>query len=292
VWFDRSGKTISTVGAPEQSALGDPQLSPDGKYVAFDRSVDGNRDVWLLEVGRNLMTRFTFTPGSDVEPVWSPDGSRLAYASIRGTAVYDVLVRRTNGVGAEEVLIQSPVSKYLEDWSSDGKFLLFRPADLKTGRDLTGMSVEDRKPFAVANTEFEEKEGQFSPDGRWVLYQSNDSGRFEIYIQPFPTAGGRTQISTVGGEHPRWRRDGKELYYIASDGVLMAVPVSLPSNEQRVEAGTPVALFKPRIMPAVGGNRQQYVVTADGQRFLVVVPEEATVASIAVVQNWTKALQK
>jgi dipeptidyl aminopeptidase/acylaminoacyl peptidase len=146
---------------------------------------------------------------------------------------------------------------------------------------------EDRKPVAVVQTEFEERDAQFSPDGKWIAYQSNESGRFEIYIQPFPGPGRREQASTNGGAQVRWRRDGKELFYIALDGRLMAVPIQARSNDQAFEVGTPVPLFATRVGGAVQFDRQQYVVSQDGHRFLMnTVIDEPAASPIVVILNW------
>ena len=166
--------------------------------------------------------------------------------------------------------------------------------DPKTRPNLWVLPLSgERKPFPFVNTNFDERNGQFSPDGRWVAYQSNESGRFEIYVQPFPGPGGKWQVSTGGGVDPRWRHDGKELFYIASDGKLMSAAVQ--RSGQTLEASTPVALFQTRI---VGGNlsntqRQQYAVAPDGKRFLVnTIADESTASPIIIVTNWTAGLKK
>ena len=179
-----------------------------------------------------------------------------------------------------------------EDWSSDGRFLLYFQNDPKTGYDLWVLPLfGERKPFPFVNTSFIERNGQFSPDGRWVAYESNESGRNEIYVQAFPGPGGKWQVSTGGGIEPRWRRDGKELFYIALDGKLMAAPIQAAG--QALEAGAPISLFQTRI---VGGGqsgwRQQYAVAPDGQRFLInITVDESTASPITIVTNWARALK-
>ena len=164
-----------------------------------------------------------------------------------------------------------------------------RTSSGKTENDIWALPLNgDRKPFAVVQTAFEEKDAQFSPDGRWIAYQSNETGQFEIYLQQFPGPGGRQRISTAGGAQVRWRRDGRELFYIALDGRLMAVPIRFASNGQAVDAGTPAPLFATHVGGAVSGlDRQQYVVSPDGQRFLMsVVPEDPNPPPITVILNW------
>jgi hypothetical protein len=155
------------------------------------------------------------------------------------------------------------------------------------GRSIRQDPREDRKPVPIVQTTFNEREGQFSPDGKWIAYQSDESGRFEIYVQPFTGPGGKSQISTDGGAQVRWRRDGKELFYIGLDNRLMAVPIRLDASAMVVEASVPVPLFVTRVGGAVmGGDKQQYVVSADGQRFLMNTVVEEAAAPLTVILNW------
>ena len=173
------------------------------------------------------------------------------------------------------------------DWSKDGRFLLYSQGDPKTGGDLWAlpMTGNDRKPVVVANTAFEERQGQFSPDGRWVAYQTNESGSsFEIVVQAFPEPSGKWQVSTGGGTQPRWRADGKELYFIAPDRKLMAVPVAVLGSA--FEAGKPVALFATRILGGGGQFKPQYAVSRDGRFLINQVVEESTAAPITLILNW------
>ena len=287
VWFERSGKEIGNVGAPDAVLL-NPSLSPDARRVAVQRRVNQNTDIWLLEVGNGAFRRLTFEASTEAFPIWSPDGSRIAFNGNR-KGTYDLYQKPATGAGSDELLLPTGLDKNPMDWSPDGRFLLYRSRDPKTLYDLWALPMEgDRKPFPVVQTNFDERDGQFSPDGKWIAYQSNESaGRFEIYVQPFPGPG-KWQISTNGGAQVRWRRDGKELFYIGLDGRLMAVPIRLASNGQAVEPGTPVPLFATRIGGAVQGvDRQQYMVSPDGQRFLMkTVTEEASTSSIMVILNW------
>ncbi len=295
VWFDRSGREIGRVGGPDASTPINPSLSPDGRRVAVRRLVNGNSDIWLLDVARNVLSRFTFDPAIEFAAVWAPDGSRLAFNSNRNGA-FDLFQKSAAGAGVEDVLLVTPQLKTPGDWSLDGRFLLYRDVDPRTGWDLWALPLEgDRKPFPVVRTDFEERDGQFSPDGRWIAYQSNESGRVEIYVQPFggpeARARGKWQVSTTGGAQVRWRRDGKELFFIALDDRLMAVPIRLAPDGQGIDVGVPAPLFETHIggATAQGVGTQQYVVVPDGERFLMNTVTEDAVARITVVLNWKSA---
>jgi Tol biopolymer transport system component len=264
-----------------------PQFLPDGRRVAVSRSVNGNTDIWLLELGRGILSRFTFDAALDSYPIWSPDGSRIVFQSNRkGNA--DLYQKPVNSAGSEEPLLANPQSKLPWDWSADGRFLLHRSIDPRSGYDLWVLPMDgDRKPFPVVQTDFDERDGQFSPDGKWIAYQSNESGRFEIYVQPFPGLGAKAQISTNGGAQVRWRSDGRELFYVALDERLMAVPVRTTSDGKTIDAVAPVPLFATRVGGAVQGfQRPQYMVSPDGQRFLMSTVTEEAVPPITVILNW------
>jgi Tol biopolymer transport system component len=285
VWFDGSGKENERIGGRDNTS--NPSLSPDGRYVAVQRSVNGNTDIWLLELARGVLSRFTFDPASEQRPLWSPDGARLVFNSDR-KGVYDLYLKSATGTGTEELLLATPQPKTPLDWSRDGRFILYRVNDPKTGYDIWALPIEgDRKPIPLLHTNFDEREAQFSPDGKWIAYQSNESGRFEIYVQPFPGLGRKWQISTDGGAQVRWRGDGKELFYIGLDDRLMAFPIRLSSDGQSVESGTPVPLFVTHIGGALPGtNRQQYMVSPNGQRFLMqVLTTEADTSPITLILN-------
>jgi Tol biopolymer transport system component len=289
VWFDRSGKTLGKVGDPDNSGSTNPSLSPDGQLLARNRTVNGNNDVWVLELGRDVLSRFTFDAGTDIFPVWSPDGGRIVFASDRQGAIGDLYEKSASGEQkAERLLLATPQSKYPTDWSPDGRVVLYRATDTKTGQDVWAVPVDgDRKPSPIIHTTFDERDGQFSPDGQWIAYESNESGRSEIYVEAFPPAGGKRQISTNGGAQVRWRRDGTELFYIALDGRLIATPIRFASNRRAVEPGSPVPLFMTGIGGALQGNlRQQYSVSPDGNRFLMnTVAGEAVASPITIVLN-------
>jgi eukaryotic-like serine/threonine-protein kinase len=288
IWFDRTGKEIGTVGEPNDAGPGNPALSPDSRRVATNRTIDGNTDIWILDLGRDLLNRFTFDMAADAVPRWSPDGNQIVFTSNR-TGVYDLYLKPANGSGTEELLLATSQNKAPADWSPDGGFILYRTPGLSTGFDLWALPIHgDRKPFPVAQTNFEERDGQFSPDGKWIAYQSNESGRVEIVIQSFPSPGSKLQVSREGGAQIRWRADGKELFYIALDGRLMAVPIQFALDGRSVNAGTPVPLFATRVGGAVqASNPQQYVASPDGQRFLMnTLPEEGNASPITVILNW------
>jgi eukaryotic-like serine/threonine-protein kinase len=294
-WFDRSGTARGVIGEPDDTLL-TPRLSPDDRRVAETHTVQGNQDIWLVDGAR--ASRFTFDTGQDSFPVWSPDNSRLVYMSRRtGTGIGALYHKLTNGAGVEEQLLSTDQVLAPASWSADGRFLLYLSFDPKTNTDLWVMPMtgEDRKPFVFLKTPFREAYGVFSPDGRWVAYHSNETGRPEIYVRPFvppgatgtaaTAAGGQWQVSTAGGIHPLWRSDGKELYYINPDGAMMAAPINV--NGATVEPGAPVMLFPTRI---VGGGAdiqqgRQYDVTADG-RFLINTVLNEAAAPITLLQNW------
>jgi Tol biopolymer transport system component len=284
-WVDRSGTETGTVGIQDSGGPTNPSISPDGRHIALYRTASANVDIWLLDIARGVLSRFTSDAANDVNPVWSPDGAQIAFQSNR-TGVSDLYVKSASGAGGDQVLLSTPEDKAPSDWSHDGRFLLYRNTGPKTGYDLWALpTTGDRKQFPVAETEFEERDGQFSPDGKWVAYQSNESGRFEIYVQPFPGPGGKWQVSTNGGAQVRWRPDGKELFYIAMDAKLMAVPIALGGNQP--EIGAPVALFTTRLGGAVQGiAKQQYVVSANGQRFLINTVTNEPASPISVILNW------
>jgi Tol biopolymer transport system component len=284
-WYDRTGKVLSVVGQADPASPLYPELSPDGARLALYRLTQTNADIWLADLARGGLTRFTFDPAIDTSPVWSGDGMRIAFESTRKGSG-NLYTKPSSGAGIEELLLESPNQKAVMDWSKDGRYLLYYEADPKTGRDLWALPMvgNDRKPIVIVKTPFEETNGQFSPDGRWVAYETNESGRPEIVVQPFPVPTGKWQVSTGGGIQPRWRADGKELYFVAPDGKLMAV--SIRAADATFSAGTPMTLFQANLAPGAGTNKQQYAVSRDG-RFLINQPAEASTSSpITLILNW------
>jgi serine/threonine protein kinase len=291
VWADRSGREIDKVVYPDVSAQG-PALSHDGRRVAVFRDTNGNNDIWTYETGRRAWDRVTFGSGSNIYPLWSPDDRRIVFGSRRGEMdLYWKLLSAPPG--SEERLLSTLGPKFPMDWSRDGRFLLFNLIDPQRGGDIWALPMDgDRKPFVVVHTDFDELLPQFSPDGAWIAYQSDKTGRYEIYVQAFPGPGGDTRISIDGGAQVRWNPNGKELFYVAADDRLMAVPMRFASNGKTVEPGTPLALFATSVgSKAINTNRQQYMVSPDGQSFVMnSVVGEASSSPITVILNWKPRL--
>ena len=292
VWIDRAGKRGAAVGKP-----GDFQtiaVSPDERTVAVSIGNGSQSDIWLQDLARGVLTRFTFSSGIARNPVWSPDGSHLAFA-LQGLGSYsaDIYRKPVGGNDREELLLHSGINGYPLDWSPDGKWIVYQQTARKTGLDLLLLPMNgERKPIMYLQTPFDEQAAHVSPDGRWMAYHSNESGRNQVYVQSVPPSGTKYQISASGGVAPQWRPDGKELFYVSTDQKLMAVPIKLGAT---VDAGTPLPLFP---LPATGaavstGTAFSYAPARDGQRFLVNVPaggESASVPKITIVTNWDRAL--
>jgi Tol biopolymer transport system component len=285
IWFDRTGKRLEAIGEPGHHIRA--QISPDEKKVVVDllESKTGTCDLWLIELARGgISSRFTFDPSLNLSPVWSPDGTRVAFASNR-TGTSDIYEKASSGAGKEELLLHSDLTKLPTDWSPDGRFLLYTQTGGKTNQDIWVLSLPEKKPAPFLQTEFVERDGSFSPDGKWIAYTSDESGREEIYVQTFPASGGKWQISDGGGSRARWRRDGTELFYLAPDGRIMAVEVTAGATIQR---SAPQPLFTTRI----NHPHARFAVSANGQRFLVPTPSgEADSLPLNVVVNWTKAIR-
>jgi Tol biopolymer transport system component len=284
-WFDRSGRALGTLGSPEQTGLTNLRLSPDERHVAAERSLQSETDLWLLDATRQM--RFTHGSNGAVTrlPVWSPDGRRIAFESIHSGSVA-LSVKPYPEEGDEEVIFESPEVKVPCDWSADGRFLIYYVPDPKTGTDLWLLPMATRVPVLFLRTDANELWGQFSPDGRWIAYQSNETGRYEIYVRPFPARGGPIPVSTAGGVYPRWSRDGNALYFIAPDAKMMTA--SIRAAAITLEAGAPAALFQTRRLGGglnVIGRSHQYDVARDG-RFLINVEAESAIPPITLLMNW------
>jgi len=288
LWFDRSGNQVGVAAAPDAATSLNPTLSPDGRRVALTRSVNGNSDIWLLELGRGVFSRFTFGAMPEIYPVWSPDGTRIVYAASNRTgAGFRLFQKSVTGAGEASPLLDTSQNMIPEDWSRDGRFLSYVRLDAALKSDIWVFPLEGKaKPFPVTQTGYDETTNQFSPDGHWIAFESNESGRNEIYVQPFPSAAAKTIVSTGGGLQPHWGPDGRELFYVAPDGRLMAVPLRVATDRQAIEPGSPVPLFVTRISSTrTGGSRQEYIVSPDGRRFLMNTFVEQAGAPITLVLN-------
>ena len=289
VWVDRSGRESDKVVYDDGAALGG-SLSNDGRRVAVYRFQNDNMDIWSYDISRRAWDRITSHPGDDLYPTWSRDGTSMVTGSVRTTTSVDLYRTFLSGPqGREELLLASSVEKFPMDWSSDGRFLLYDVLDPKRGFDMWALPLEgDRKPFPVVETEFNEGLSQFSSDGQWIAYQSDRTGRPEIYLRPFPGPGADVRVSVEGGAQVRWSPNGGEVYYIAADNQLMAVPVSFVSGGASVELGTPVALFRTILSSAAGPMyKQQCMVSPDGQSFVMhAAVGEANASPITIIQNW------
>ena len=290
-WFDRTGKEIGHMGA--HKTFRDAVLSPDGRRaVAFLREPDESGDLWLLDVSRDVASRFTFQRRANMlNPIWSPDGSRIMFASPNSEGDFQLYERSSDGSGSDAPVVTTSKSAVPTDWSADGRFVAFEDRDAKTGkRDLWLLPISgDRKAVPYLQTPFDKFQAQFSPDGQWMAYCSDESGRWEIYLQPIPATGGKVLVSSSGGTQPRWRRDGKELFYLSTDLKIMSVAVKLGRVP---ELSAPKALFSARIVQNALGT-DEFVVTPDGQRFLATAATSANASQpLNVALNWQEELAK
>jgi len=295
-WYDRAGKESGTVG--DVGVISNPNLSPDDSRVALDvaDAKATSVNVWLNDVKRGTNSRFTFDNAEDVGGVWSRDGSLIAYRSLQANDT-NVFVKQAQGLQPARSIFSVKDSGHVSDdlapnsWSLDNKELLCTLQPAEGGSQLVLLSTSDGKMTRFLTTNTSESNGQISPDGKWVAYASNESGDWEIYVTTYPTAAGKWQVSRGGGTEPRWRGDGKEMFYIGAGSTLMSVPIT---SDGTFAAGNPTPLFRTQFRAQVSSTDQfSYDVTKDGQRFVVIrYAKPAQVAPLHIILNATADLRK
>jgi len=292
-WYDRGGKLLGTVGSP--SFVFDPAISPDEKSILFRRRSDAT-DLWLWDLSRGTDQRLTTDGPSNAAPFWSPKGDRMVFASWRSGTV-NLYQKTTSGTGKDELLLASNNAKWPAQWSHDGRFIVYSENDPKTRRDIWVLPMDGAtkgKPVPFLHSEFNEYEGQLSPDSHWMAYTSDATGQPEVYVLPFPDGEGRTKISFAGGEQPRWGGDGKELFFVGAEGKMMAVAVKATAGPRpSFKAGVPEVLFQTKLTRTVSPVFE-YDVTADGKRFLLdnVASGLMSAPPLTVEVNWDAELKK
>ncbi len=287
MWFDRSGREVSRIGTPEHYGPGYASMSPDQRRIAVQRATDGNTDIWIVDLDRGTSVRFTHELEPDIAPVWSPSGDRIVYASQRD-GVFQLFAKPLNG-GPSVQLLNTPHAKQATHWSHDGHVVLFREITVTPSFDANiGMLPMDGKTPAsmLLKSAFEERDAQLSPDGRWFAYQSDESGRLEVYVQRVAGDGPRTRISTEGGGHARWRADGLEIFYLSLDGQLMSVPLKPSDSANGLGPGTPTPLFRARVGPVHGIALHHFIPSAKGDRFLLDTLIEEPAPPLTILLNW------
>jgi eukaryotic-like serine/threonine-protein kinase len=286
VWVDRTGRETPALNAPADYR--DTSLSPDGTRLVYD-VVDGSKaDLWIRDLSRGVSSRFTFDPADEVDARWSPDGRRVVYTS-KAKGPGDLYVKDGSGTRDAEPLLVDKDEKYVSDWSADGRYILITSRSNNPGGwGISALPLDgEKKPIPIVKTQFDELWATFSPDGKYIAYQSNESGRNEIYVQEFPEARNKWQVSTGGGVEAYWRGDGRELFYRSGSSV-MSVSMQIGAT---LTVGTPAPLLRTQFATTV--SRGRYRPTPDGQRFLILMPlaREAEQPA-AIVLNWTAALNR
>jgi eukaryotic-like serine/threonine-protein kinase len=292
-WLDRHGKTVGTLGPPGR--YDQLSLSPDGKRLVFERTDPSltTSDIYLVELATGAFSRFTFDPASESNPVWSADGTRIAFSANR-TGEYNIYWKASNGALGEERVLESKHLELPVGWSPDQKYLVYEDSAPSTDYDfwLLPLTGEARTPQPYIVGSGNQQFGGVSPDGRWFVYESDETGRHEIYVQSFPSAGSKWQITNEGGFQPQWRRDGRELFYLAPNRKIMAVATELSPT---FHAGAPQPLFEAPInMNGIEDSSARFTFSSDGQRVLVIaeVGEKGVSSGIRVVANWPVGLPK
>jgi Tol biopolymer transport system component len=308
IWKDRTGKEVGPAGGVMTTG-GNFALSPDGKRLVTQRGgpqAGPSTDLWITDLEHSTDSRFTTDPSVNGYPIWSPDGTSVVFGSSRGGGVVNNLYQRaSNGTGQDELLLESKELKVPWDWSRDGRFIVYgvwtQKADDIWVLPMTG-DKKPLKPFPLLQGEFHKRQAQISPDERWLAYTSVEAGHSEIYVVPFapaakadakPVTGGKWTVSTGGGTQPRWRGDGKELFYVAPDGKLMSVGIKATATA--FDRGAPQALFDLRsAIPPSNTTSTGYVPAPDGKRFLVVTAPRAAAEAppLTVVVNWLAGVRK
>jgi Tol biopolymer transport system component len=283
VWTNREGVVLSSIGEADDDATGSPELSPDERALTVFLQPRGDNEVGVIDLTRNLPRLLTNGPPADAHPLWDPDGQHVVFVSAR-TGQQGPVRMAADGSGTAQSLFPEPMVGAVLSWTRDRNFLLLRRGD-EGSADLVAVSIDGKNTFPIAQTSFDETEGQFSPDGRWVAMVSNESGRPEVYIQSFPDGRGKTQISSNGGAQVRWAPSGNEVYYIAPDGRMMAVSIAL--SDTTATPRSPAALFRTFLARGTNviGNKPQYAVARDG-RFLLNTVVESASTPIVIAANW------
>ena len=285
-WYDRAGRALEKIGDRSEAYV--PQLSPDGRRIAFLIG-DPSNDVWVQELDRGIRTRMTTQGGVAASPVWSADGTEILYVTQEQDG-FTLLATPANGAGQRRVLYRQRERMELTDRSRDGRFLLYDHGDLGI-TDVRVLSLAGPPgAFPLVATPFVDRNGRFSPDGRWVAYTSRETGRDEVYVTSFPGASTRLQVSGGGGRTPRWRGDGRELYFVSGDGTLMAAAVDGTRSRFVVREVKP--LFRVNIFDGPRTNLTAYDVSPDGQRFLVNSAGDVGEPRVALISSWLAELSR